>query len=79
MVTYYKADAEEPWSYYWIGISGTKVSDFMRFSTLHAKGFLKKTEVDTERIGQFMEQLIHKAEAAKLSLTLPAPPSLADL
>ena len=66
-VTYYKADAEEPWSYYWIGISGTKVSDFMRFSTLHAKGFLKKTEVDTERIGQFMEQLIHKAEAAKLS------------
>ncbi|MDU6946922.1 MAG: AraC family ligand binding domain-containing protein, partial [Streptococcus parasanguinis] len=29
-VTYYKADEEEPWSYYWIGISGTKVSDFMR-------------------------------------------------
>ncbi len=24
-VTYYKADEEEPWSYYWIGISGTKV------------------------------------------------------
>ena len=66
-VTYYKADEEEPLSYYWIGISGTKVSDFMRCSTLHAKGFLKKTEVDTERIGQFMEQLIHKAEAAKLS------------
>ena len=67
MVTYYQADAEDPWSYYWIGISGTKVSDFMRFSTLHAKGFLKKTEVDTERIGLFMEQLVHKAEDSKMT------------
>ena len=24
MVTYYQADAEDPWSYYWIGISGTR-------------------------------------------------------
>ena len=66
-VTYYQADAEDPWSYYWIGISGTKVSDFMRFSTLHEKGFLKKTEVDTDRIGQFMEQLVHKSEASKMT------------
>ena len=66
-VTYYKADEEEPWSYYWIGISGTKVSDFMRFSTLHEKGFLKKTEVETEKIGQFMEQLVHKAELSKMT------------
>ena len=42
MVDLLPADAEDPWSYYWIGISGTKVRDFMRFSTLHAKGFLKK-------------------------------------
>ena len=66
-VTYYKADEEEPWSYYWIGISGTKVSDFMRFSSQHEKGFLKKTELYSEKIGQFMERLVHKAEAAKLS------------
>jgi len=66
-LTFYQADSEEPWSYYWIGISGTKVRDFMRFSTLHAKGFLKKTEVETEKIGQFMERLVHKAEASKMT------------
>ena len=39
----------------------------MRFSTLHENGFLKKTEVETELIGQFMEQLVHKAEASKMT------------
>ena len=51
----------------------------MCFSTLHAKGFLKKTEVDTERIGLFMEQLVHKAEDVTDHLALPTPPSLSDL
>ena len=67
MVTYYRADAEDPWSYYWIGISGTKVSDFTRFFNPTRKRFLKKTEVDTERIGLFMEQLVHKAEDSKMT------------
>ena len=56
--TYEKASSE----------SGVQSFDVGK-ATYHTdeKGFLKKTEVETEKIGQFMERLAHKAEASKMT------------
>jgi msm operon regulatory protein len=79
MVTYYKADAEEPWSYYWIGISGTKVSDFMRFSTLHEKGFSKENRGGNRKDRPVYGATRPQGRGFKDDFTLPTPPSLSDL
>ena len=34
VVTYYEADAIEPWDYVWIGLSGTKTESFLKRSSL---------------------------------------------
>lgn len=31
---YYEADQDEPWEYIWVGFTGTKVNDYLRYSTL---------------------------------------------
>ena len=62
-VTYYQANQDEPWSYYWIGMSGNKASDYFNLSNLGIKAYLfNKGDLDTKTIANQIIQLITKAE-----------------
>lgn len=67
-VTFYQADAENPWSYYWIGISGNKTDDYFRFSTIQDTGYLRQQQTtSTKKIGQLIIALLEKAESKEHS------------
>ena len=70
MVTYYQADAEDPWSYYWIGISGTKVKWFpCAFQPHYAKGFLRENRGDTRGSGCLWSSLSTRQRDSKIPRT----------
>lgn len=51
-LTYYEADEMHPWSYYWIGISGSKADDYFRLSKIHSDCFLKSSSKHSTHIIQ---------------------------
>lgn len=62
-LTYYQADKTNPWSYYWLGISGDKSHDYFGLSQIYQDGFLQQTDqYATGKIGQLIENIIRKAE-----------------
>ena len=40
-VTYYFADTQTPWSYYWLGISGIKAQEYFNLSSIHDTAYLR--------------------------------------
>ena len=63
-VTFYQSDQEDPWSYYWIGMSGNKASDYFNLSNFGLKAYLYHQEdLDTKPLAQQIIQLITKAES----------------
>lgn len=64
-LTYYQADSQDPWSYYWFGISGTKAQDYFSLSTLGETGVLHQgphTDILQEIIQTAIDtaQTLHK-------------------
>lgn len=59
---YYEADKENPWKYIWIGFVGTKVEDYLSYTTI-SKQSPVFTLSDTSQLLQSMHQVI---EASKL-------------
>ncbi|WIK67372.1 AraC family transcriptional regulator [Globicatella sanguinis] len=56
---YYEADINEPWSYYWLGLSGTKVADYFKLSTLMQDGYaISKDFEDTKLIGETIKFIV---------------------
>lgn len=61
-LTFYQADHDNPWSYYWIGLGGTKIADYFRYSHINDLTYWKKSpSLDTQSLA---EQLITLAETA---------------
>lgn len=68
-LTYYKADFEDPWSYYWLGISGTKVSDYFNLSEIGKTGFLRNSSTSpTDSLGKFIIDIIQEAEHSQSTM-----------
>ena len=68
-LTYYKADSEDPWSYYWLGISGTKVSDYFNLSEIGKTGFLRNSSTTpTDSLGKFIIDIIQEAEHSQSTM-----------
>lgn len=59
-VTYYFADSINPWSYYWLGISGIKAQEYFNLSSIHETAYLKFS--DTPKLGNFLENIVKDAE-----------------
>lgn len=58
--TYYVADDSSPWSYYWIGISGVQVLDFLKTSQIYTQSIIKPTDnVKTKHIGKLLKSIVH--------------------
>lgn len=58
-LTYYQADEEDPWSYYWVGISGSKSEDYFKLSKIYFECFLKSSPKNpTEIILQTFSSII---------------------
>lgn len=41
---FYQADGEDPWKYFWIGFSGTKINTMLKGSTLAKKRYLRQVQ-----------------------------------
>lgn len=62
-LTYYEASIGNPWSYYWLGISGSKALDYFRLSSLYNKGYLKCSAYrNTFTLYQLVKEIIQKTE-----------------
>ena len=51
-VTYYFADNQTPWSYYWLGISGIKAQEYFNLSSIHDTAYLRSPH--TKALGKFI-------------------------
>jgi AraC-like DNA-binding protein len=49
----YEADAEEPWEYYWIGFSGSKVEDILHTNGIGVKDYIGQVGAKEELQGKF--------------------------
>ena len=59
-VTYYFADTQTPWSYYWLGISGIKAQEYFNLSSIHETAYLRSSH--TEALGNFIRTIVKDAE-----------------
>lgn len=62
-VTFYQANQDEPWSYYWIGIGGNKANDYFSLSNLGQDAYLlNRVDQSTQKVAHQIIKLIDKAE-----------------
>ena len=62
-VTFYQADQEDPWAYYWIGIGGNKTAPYFNLSSLGEVAYLQHNKKQaTKKVASQMIQLITQAE-----------------
>ena len=59
-VTYYFADNQTPWSYYWLGISGIKAQEYFNLSSIHDTAYLRSPH--TKALGKFIGTIVKDAE-----------------
>ena len=59
-VTYYFADTQTPWSYYWLGISGIKAQEYFNLSSIHDTAYLRSPH--TKALGKFIRTIVKDAE-----------------
>lgn len=58
-LTYYQADKDKPWSYYWIGINGNRIKDYLSLSSIHEFSYIKSSDsCDTDKVGRIIESMI---------------------
>ncbi|MEI5989524.1 AraC family transcriptional regulator [Enterococcus crotali] len=56
-MTFYQADAEEPWEYYWFGFSGAMVKELLYSNGIGLTDYVGKVE-KTDGIKELFEQII---------------------
>lgn len=67
-LTYYEADEVDPWSYYWIGISGSKSRDYFSLSKIHRDSVLKvPNKSETHTVYLLVKSIIEQNEKLKHS------------
>ncbi|PTQ85452.1 AraC-like DNA-binding protein [Trichococcus patagoniensis] len=49
----YEADAEDPWEYYWIGFSGSKVKEILHTNGIGVKDYIGQVGAEEELQGKF--------------------------
>ncbi|KXT77679.1 AraC family transcriptional regulator [Streptococcus sp. DD13] len=59
-LTFYQADAKEPWAYIWVGFSGSRVESFLRQSTLLDHYYLHSSQES-----QILEDMMAIARQAR--------------
>ena len=59
-VTYYFADNQTPWSYYWLGISGIKAQEYFNLSSFHDTAYLRSPH--TKALGKFIGTIVKDTE-----------------
>lgn len=68
-LTYYEADDDNPWSYYWLGIGGTRANEYFNFSDINDTGIVYNDHSNsTDSIGKLIKSTIYQAN------TLPPHP-----
>lgn len=63
-LTYYQADKDEPWSYYWIGINGNRIKDYLSLSRIHEISYIKSSDTcDTKKLGNIIKSMVVDSES----------------
>lgn len=63
VVTYYQADAHQPWTYMWMGFDGTKASLYLNYCQLNKQQFI----IHNDHIEDFKSIITSMLEHRKLS------------
>lgn len=53
-ITTYQSDNSDPWSYYWLGISGRKAKEYFSYSKIHTTKFIQDKTDKSKQIGDLM-------------------------
>ena len=65
-LTFYQADSQNPWSYYWLGITGAKAEDYFKHSQIIEDCYIKTAHSQlTKTIETTIEDLVYFAEKTK--------------
>lgn len=65
-LTFYQADEKEPWSYYWLGISGSKASDYFDHSQINDLAYLKQSDTcHTQTTAILIKNIVEFAQITK--------------
>lgn len=63
--TFYQADEQDPWSYYWLGISGTKAADYFNLTELSKTAIFHAHHPDqTNNLARLMRDTIYFSETS---------------
>ncbi|MBS4461537.1 AraC family ligand binding domain-containing protein [Aerococcaceae bacterium zg-B36] len=67
--TYYYADKDNPWSYYWIGMNGTKLKDFINLTLLaDIPVLINSAQTPTDLIGFSVKSTVYQANTMQKTL-----------
>ncbi|MBD3949497.1 AraC family ligand binding domain-containing protein [Tuanshanicoccus lijuaniae] len=67
--TFYYADSNNPWSYYWIGMNGTKLKDFINLTLLSdIPVLINSTQTPTDLIGFAVKSTVYQANTMQRTL-----------
>ncbi|MDF2567910.1 MAG: hypothetical protein K0R90_1366 [Oscillospiraceae bacterium] len=56
VLTYYEADAQDPWEYYWIGFYGSEAENLMDDCGFHKSGYLIFTYNQDDQVEEILKQ-----------------------
>lgn len=67
-LTFYQADQEDPWAYYWLGISGAKAGDYFAHSLISDQSYLIQSETcPTTTTAQLVKNIVQFAQTARFN------------
>ncbi|KXT84854.1 AraC family transcriptional regulator [Streptococcus oralis] len=65
-LTFYQADSQNPWAYYWLGISGGKAPDYFAHSQISDQSYLIQSEIcHTQTTAKLIADIVHFAQITK--------------
>ncbi|GIM28780.1 AraC family transcriptional regulator [Clostridium polyendosporum] len=59
VITFYKADTENPWTYIWIGFDGIKASTYLKYANLHKDNLIFEYDEDDALKEYILDMLKH--------------------
>ena len=65
-LTFYQADSQDPWAYYWLGITGGRAPDYFALSQISDQSYLTQSNnCHTQTTAKLVENIVRFAQITK--------------